>query len=112
MSDSSDGGPFRPKDPGTYTIVGGRFNLEFDGGVDPTDIMDCRPQGAPVVDTLQAIDAATPTTTPVRPVIVQTDFAEEDAGVPPLLVVGALVALLSGAAGLARRRHRPSARRH
>ena len=104
---------FQPKAPGRYTLVGGHFALDLIGGDFPPVTMDCDPIDSPVViDTLTAVNATASSSTPVRPVVVQTDFAEDDAGMPPLLFVGALMTLIAGAVGLARTRVRVGSRRH
>jgi outer membrane lipoprotein SlyB len=85
--------------------------------------MFCEPADEdPVVDAFEALAVAEPTTTvtttstatatAVRPVVVQTDFAEDGAAALPLLGVGALVTIAAGAVGLARGRVRTAARRH
>jgi hypothetical protein len=51
-------------------------------------------------------------TGPLRPVLVQADFAEDEASVAPLLGVGVLMTLAAPAVGLARGRNRATSRRH
>jgi hypothetical protein len=55
---------------------------------------------------------STATATAVRPVVVQTDFAPDDAAALPLLGAGAVMTLAAGAVGLARARVRTASRRH
>ena len=115
---------FRVADAGVHTILGADFFLFVDTGEEgPGAGMFCEPTDEdPVVDAFEALAVAAPTTTvtttstatatAVRPVVVQTDFAEDDAAMLPLLGVGALVTLAAGAVGLARGRVRTAARRH
>src|SRR5688572_17678631 len=61
-----DAGRFRPTDAGTYTIVGGGFFLFVDTGEEegPGAGMFCEPvDGDAVIDALEAVGAAAPTTT-------------------------------------------------
>jgi hypothetical protein len=114
---------FRPREPGVHSILLTDFGLLIDTGGDdgPGAEMDCEADDDVVVDAFEAREpvTATPaptltvtTTPPVRPVVVQTDFAERDgAGVAPALGAGALLTLAAGALGVERAR-RGSTRRH
>jgi hypothetical protein len=110
-----------PEAPGTYTIVLGRLAFPLEGGIAGIGAFRCDPvdgdavivferTNVVAVDTFRVAGPATSTPsaavsdTPVRPVLVQTDFAEEEEGVPPLLGVVALLALAAGGLGLTRRR--------
>ncbi|MFL6176323.1 MAG: hypothetical protein ACJ715_06695 [Ornithinibacter sp.] len=90
----------------------------------PVDVfMDCTltDEGDPTIDTFEATAAPTPTVTttvtaepaasPVRPVVVQTDFAGDDhSSAVPLVLGGALMA--GGVGAVATRRTRGGSRRH
>ncbi|MFL6165015.1 MAG: hypothetical protein ACJ710_01950 [Ornithinibacter sp.] len=90
----------------------------------PVDVfMDCTltDEGDPTIDTFEATAAPTPTVTttvtaepaasPVRPVVVQTDFAGDDhSSALPLVLGGALMA--GGVGAVATGRTRGGSRRH
>lgn len=116
-------GKYQPRTAGTYTLVTGAelfFFLDPEGP-DGDSGLTCTPDSAgdSAIDTFAATAAATPTMTvtttasPVRPVLVQTDFAGEDPAVPVRLALGvgviALTGVAAGAAGTARR---SGSRRH
>jgi len=108
----------RPRDAGVHRVLLTDFGLFLDTGVDlPGADMSCRADDDVVVDTFEARSTPAPTVTvtaapPVRPVVVQTDFAERDGASPaPALAAGALLTLAAGAVGVGRAR-RGSARRH
>lgn len=115
---------FRVADAGVHTILGAEFFLSIDTGEEgPGAGMFCEPADEdPVVDAFEALAVAEPTTTvtttstatatAVRPVVVQTDFAPDDAAALPLLGAGAVMTLAAGAVGLARARVRTASRRH
>jgi hypothetical protein len=124
-----DADRFRPLEAGVHSILGFDFGLFVDtGGEDePGAGMFCETADGEdvVIDTLEAVAAATvtptatvtatatTTATAVRPVVVQTDFADEGRpAVPPALAAGALLALAAGAVGAGRRRHASAGRRH
>jgi hypothetical protein len=91
-----------------------------DGPAAPIDVfMDCvlTDEGDVAIDSFQATAAPTPTVTttvtasPVRPVVVQTDFAGENrSSALPLVLGGALV--VGGVGAVATGRARDSSRRH
>lgn len=118
---------FRPQEPGVHTILGFDFGLFVDTGDEegPGAGMFCESADGEdfAIDALEATAAVTPTptttvtatatATAVRPVVVQTDFADErGAAVPPALAAGALLVLAAGAVGAGRRRHGSAGRRH
>jgi hypothetical protein len=115
---------FRPQDPGTQTILLFDFGLFVDTGdpEGPGAGMFCESaDGQDVaIDALQATAAVTPaptttvttTATPVRPVVVQTDFAHEDSTAFPLGLGAGILALSGAAAALARTARRSASRRH
>ncbi|HET6969458.1 MAG TPA: DUF6801 domain-containing protein [Ornithinibacter sp.] len=121
-----EAGRFRPQDPGVYTLLGGDFFVFVDTGDEdgPGAGMECFPADDEdvVIDELEATEAATPppptttvtaTATAVRPVVVQTDFADEQGrAVPPVLAAGALLTLVAGAVGAGRRGRLAAGRRH
>ena len=101
-----------------HSILLTGFGLFIDTGVDePGADMFCKADDDVVVDTFEARATPTPTVTvtaapPVRPVVVQTDFAgRDDASPAPALAAGALLTLAAGAVGVGRAR-RGSTRRH
>ena len=112
-----DADPLRPRDAGVHSILLADFGLFIlTGGEEPGADMSCEADGYVVVDAFEARATAAPTVTvtaaPVRPVVVQTDFAERDGASPaPALAAGALLTLAAGAVGVGRAR-RGSARRH
>lgn len=114
-----------PHEDGVHTVFITAFGINM--GVEQVDgyaYVSCTvPGGVPVaMDTLDVVDVVAPTTTttatpsatatPKRPVLVQTDFAEGDGGVAPLLGVGALVILAAGIWSLFRARGRTAPRQH
>jgi hypothetical protein len=107
-------GTIVPKQAGTYTLVGEQFVMTFDS---QNASVSCDFFGGdPQLDSFVATAASTPrppTTAPVRPVLVQTDFAQEE-GAPHtftyLVWSGALAA--GFAVLLIIRRARTSSRRH
>ena len=116
-------GEYQPQKAGTYTLVAGEelfFFLDPEGP-DGDSGLTCTVDGGgdTAIDVFTATAAATPTTTvtttasPVRPVVVQTDFAGEDPALPLPLALGVgvigVAGLAAGAAGTARR---SGARRH
>jgi hypothetical protein len=132
---NGDWSALRFDSPGVHTIAVGRLEFEIRGPGASQDVANLKCDAAQdevdvvvdgstlvTVDTIQVVGpttsapgGATSSVTPVRPVLVQTDFAEADAGVGPLLGGGTLVALATlaaGAVGLARLRGRAAARRH
>jgi len=107
-------GEYVPHQPGTHTLVAGPF-LGFytaTDGVGPDAGVTCElVEGADTaIDSFEVTAAATPTasTTPVRPALVQTDFADDE-GAPTLPL--AIAALLAAAAALVGRAL-TGARRH
>ena len=117
--DSEEQSPrgFRVLGAGPGTVLGGDFSLESfnaDGGA--VFSLRCQSDNEFLIDTFQAVTAASPSSTPtdrpVRPVLVQTDFAEHNsAAVSSVLVLGALLTL-GGAAVALWRVGRVSSRRH
>ena len=116
-------GEYQPQKAGTYTLVAGEelfFFLDPEGP-DGDSGLTCTVDGGgdTAIDVFTATAAATRTTTvtttasPVRPVVVQTDFAGEDPALPLPLALGVgvigVAGLAAGAAGTARR---SGARRH
>ena len=86
----------RPRDAGVHSILLTDFGLFLDTGVDLQGAdMSCRADDDVVVDTFGARATPAPTVTvtaapPVRPVVVQTDFAGRDGASPaPALAAGA-----------------------
>ncbi|HET6968673.1 MAG TPA: hypothetical protein VFI44_10365, partial [Ornithinibacter sp.] len=117
---AGEGGSVFASVVGTNTLVANDFGLEVGTGVEGPDAgMYCAltDEGDVSIDSFEATAAATPTTTttsatPVRPVVVQTDFAGDDRSTAlPLLAAGAVaagtVALLVG-----RGARRDTLRRH
>ncbi len=107
---------FRPREAGAFSILLTGFFIST--GVDELGgDMVCQADDDVVVDTFEARATPTPTVTvtaapPVRPVVVQTDFAgRDDASPAPALAAGALLTLAAGAVGVGRAR-RGSTRRH
>jgi hypothetical protein len=116
-------GDIRPDRPGTYLVGFGSIALEISGGNLPDELQFfCElPEGSSApVDSFKAVAAVTPsaaatptgTVTPARPVLVQTDFAEHDSTVAPLMGLGALMTVTAGGVGLARRRRHGTSRQH
>ena len=108
----------RGNEPGRYELVGQGFSLSFQRESGVSGGLSCEPSGGqgPVIDAFEVVAAATPssaTATPVRPVLVQTDFADEDSPTaPPLLVLGGLAAASVSAFALGRASRRGTSRRH
>ena len=76
-------------------------------------------EGDITIDSFEAVAATAPTTAPtestgpVRPVVVQTDFAGEDRSTAlPLVLGGGLLAVGTGAVATGRARARAASRRH
>lgn len=132
---NGDWSALRWESPGGHTIAVGRLEFVIQGPSASQDVanLTCDPADDEIdavvdgstlvaVDTIEVVGPTTPATggtmsgaDPVRPVLVQTDFAEDDTGVAPLLGVAALAAiaaLTAGAVGLARVRGRAASRRH
>lgn len=116
---------FRPTDPGVQTILLFDFGLFIDTGDEagPGAGMSCETTDGDevAIDAFSAKAAATPTTTvtttttagPVRPVVVQTDFADDGGGSAlPIVLGGGLLALAGGGTALARGSRRSTPRRH
>jgi hypothetical protein len=107
-------------EPGTYTVRSRGFRLDVEGdnwGPPAGATTSCEPvDGVVVLDTIEVVTdappSADPSDSPVRPVLVQTDFAEPEATAAPLIGVGALTMLAATAVGLARGRRRATSRRH
>jgi len=112
-----DADRFRPREAGAFSILMTDFGLFIGIGVESGADMSCSADDDVVVDTFEVRAAPTPTVTvtaapPVRPVVVQTDFAGRDGASPaPALAAGALLTLAAGAVGVGRAR-RGSTRRH
>ena len=116
-------GEYQPQKAGTYTLVTGAelfFFLDPEGP-DGDSGLTCTPDGGgdTAIDVFTATAATTPTRTvtttasPVRPVVVQTDFAGEGPALPLPLALGVGVIGLAGlAAGVTRVARRPGPRRH
>ena len=107
--------------PGSNRILADSFYLFLDGGVQAEGGANC----APVPGVLTTIDTFTGSTatrttasapareTPIRPVLVQTDFADEDRAMgAPGLVAAGFATLALALFGLARGRGRTASRRH
>jgi len=127
LSLDGEGGDVTPEDPGTHTLLAGDFVLFVDSGDGGPDVgMYCEitDEGDTTIDAFEAVAATTsPTTTPtvaptesaapVRPVVVQTDFAgEHHASALPLVLGGGLLAAGTGTLVATRARVRSGARRH
>jgi hypothetical protein len=124
LSLTGEGGDVTPKVAGTHTLVAGDFILFVDTGDGGPDVgMGCTltDEGDISIDAFQATAAATPTvtitaeptTSPVRPVVVQTDFAGGDrSSALPLVLGGGLLAAGTGAVAASRARVRAGSRRH
>ena len=106
-------------EPGTVTIHAGTFGVTLNQNL---DLLGCGTEESFAIDTVEVLAVATPTraatpttrpsSTPVRPVLVQTDFAEDHASTLPSLGAGALTMIAAGLAGLAHRRRRSASRQH
>ena len=119
---AGEGGEVTPEVAGTHTLVAGDFVLFVDTGEEGPDVgMGCEltDEGDITIDSFEATASATtaPTTpptesaAPVRPVVVQTDFAGEDRSTAlPLALGGGLLAAGTGA--VATGRARAASRRH
>ena len=117
-----EGDVVTPTEAGTHTLVAGDFVLFVDTGETGPDVgMFCEltDEGDIAIDSFEAVAAATPTTAPtesanpVRPVVVQTDFAGEDRSTAlPLVLGGGLLAVGTGAVVTGRARARAASRRH
>ncbi|HET7820062.1 MAG TPA: hypothetical protein VFL10_00940 [Ornithinibacter sp.] len=117
-----EGGDVTPKEAGTHTLVAGDFVLFVDTGETGPDVgMGCEltDEGDTTIDSFEAVAATSPTTAPststdpVRPVVVQTDFAGEDRSTAlPLVLGGGLLAVGTGAVATGRVRARAASRRH
>ena len=117
-----EGGDVTPKEAGTHTLVAGDFILFVDTGENGPDVgMGCKltDEGDTTIDSFEAVAATSPTTAPaesadpVRPVVVQTDFAGEDRSTAlPLVLGGGLLAVGTGAVATGRARARAASRRH
>lgn len=121
-----EGGDVTPEEVGTHTLLAGDFVLFVDSGDGGPDVgMYCEltDEGDTTIDAFEAVAATGPTTTPsvaptesaapVRPVVVQTDFAGGDrATALPLALGGGLLVAGSGALVAKRARVRSGARRH
>ncbi|HET7822219.1 MAG TPA: DUF6801 domain-containing protein [Ornithinibacter sp.] len=132
---NGDWSALRFDSPGVHTLAVGRLEFVIQGPGARQDVatltcdaadddVDVVVDGSTLVS-VDTIEVAGPTTpapggassgaTPVRPVLVQTDFAEADAGVGPpsgVAALAAFVALAAGAVGLTRLRGRAASRRH
>jgi hypothetical protein len=89
------GGEVTPDVAGTHTLMVRAFALSFDAGEGGPDIeMTCELfDGPAAVDAFTATAAGTSGEDPVRPDVVQTDFAEDEgAPVRPFVLVGLLAA--------------------
>jgi hypothetical protein len=119
---TGEGGEVTPKVAGTHTLVAGDFILFVDTGENGPDVgMGCKltDEGDTTIDSFEAVAASSPTTAPVesadpvRPVVVQTDFAGEDRSTAlPLVLGGGLLAVGTGAVAAGRARARATSRRH
>jgi hypothetical protein len=117
-----EGDAVTPKEAGTHTLVAGDFVLFVDTGETGPDVgMFCEltDEGDVSIDSFEAVAPATPTTAPtetaapVRPAVVQTDFAGEDRSTAlPLALGGGLLAVGAGTVATGRARARAAARRH
>jgi hypothetical protein len=120
---TGEGDDVTPKVAGTHTLVAGDFILFVDTGETGPDVgMGCEltDEGDITIDSFEAVAASTSPTTaptetssPVRPVVVQTDFAGEDRSTAlPLVLGGGLLAAGTGAVFTGRARARATSRRH
>ena len=121
-----EGGDVVPKTAGTHTLVAGDFVLVVDTGAEGPDVgMGCTltDEGDISIDAFEATAAPTPTVTvtttaeptssPVRPVVVQTDFSGDDrSSALPLVLGGGLLVAGGGALAAGRARVRAGSRRH
>ena len=105
---------------GTNTLVADAFFIAFGDDETYEGGMDCElvDEGDPTIDVVEGVGSApttttAPTTTPVRPVVVQTDFAgSEGPSALPLLALGGAALAAAGAVALGRGARRAAARRH
>lgn len=119
---TGQGDPVIATEVGTNTLVANDFFLEVGTGEGPESGMYCTlsDEGDISIDAFEATAAATPTTTvtaspsvsPVRPVVVQTDFAGEDRSMALPLLAGGGLAAASLALVVGRGTRRGTARRH
>ena len=120
---TGEGDPVIAAEVGTNTLVANDFFLEVGtGGEGPESGMYCTltDEGDISIDAFEATAAATPTTpvtaspsvSPVRPVVVQTDFARGDRATALPLLAGGGLAAASLALVVRRGARRGSARRH
>ena len=106
---------------GSNRILAGSFYVFLDGGVEAEGGVNCAPAGG-VLTTIDTFTGSTaiPTTpsapaeeTPVRPVLVQTDFADDERGTGTSVLAGGGLAILALALfGLAWGRQREASRSH
>jgi len=122
---TGEGGEVTPKVAGTHTLVAGDFILFVDTGETGPDVgMGCElsDEGDTTIDSFDAVagstsptptTAPTETSSPVRPVVVQTDFAGGDRSTAlPLVLGGGVLAAGTGAVFTGRARARATSRRH
>lgn len=118
---TGEGDPIVAAEVGTNTLIADAFILGVDTGEEGDEVsMFCEltDEGDVSIDAFEATAAAAPTTTvtptatPVRPVVVQTDFADDRSTTLPLLAGSGLAAAAVAAVALGRSARRETARRH
>ena len=120
---SGEGDPVVAAEVGTTTLVADAFFLFVDTGEEGDEVSlycELTDEGDVSIDAFEATAAATPTTTvtttasagPVRPVVVQTDFAEDRSSALPLLAGAGLASATVAAVTLGRSARRETTRRH
>ena len=118
---SGEGDPIVAAEVGTNTLVADAFFLFVDTGEEGDEVglfCELTDEGDVSIDAFEATAAAAPTTTvtttasPVRPVVVQTDFAEDRATALPLLAGAGLAAATVAVVAVGRSARRETTRRH
>ncbi len=114
-------GTSTPESTGTHTLTTDGFVLNLHTDVEDLDGgLECGPlpDADVVVDTFEVKAATstapdpTPASSPVRPVLVQTDFAAEREAALPLLTAGGFAAVVLAAVTLGRSTRRARRRRY
>ena len=120
---SGEGDPVVATEAGTNTLVADAFFLFVDTGEEGDEVglfCELTDEGDVTIDAFEATAPATPTTTvtttasatPVRPVVVQTDFAEDRSSALPLLAGAGLASATVAVVAFGRSSRRETARRH
>ena len=120
---TGEGDPVVATEAGTNTLVADAFFLFVDTGEEGDEVglfCELTDEGDVTIDAFEATAPATPTTTvtttasasPVRPVVVQTDFAEDRSSALPLLAGAGLASATVAVVAFGRSSRRETARRH